>query len=529
MQTAVEYKPPKIDLDPHGRKIYKPNGWVLHNFLNDNSHVAIICGPLNSGTSTCSCLRIWKHAFEQRKGPDGLRRSRWAVVRNSFPALKSTTVATWLDWFPENLYGRFFWERPFRHEVSVGDIRLQVLFVSLDSDDDIKKLRSLELTGVWFNEVEFIDKKLFDEAESRTGRFPAEKDGGSTWHGVIADMNAPPDDHWVPLMRGDIDIPEWMTETEAREFDKPEDWEFFTQPPGLIEIKNERGIVTGYRDNPEAENTLWQKHKRWIDRNGQQQFKSFYMSLIEGKSKQWIDARVLNKVSVIYDGQAVFNDTFDESRHVAREPLKPVPGVPIVVGLDFGRTPAAVFCQCVRGNWIFLRELIGREMEAVTFAPIVRRECDTRFPGFQFTFYGDPAGDHPGQETKQTCFEIFRGEGMVVFSADGGNRNDPKLLHNAMASALTRIDGVSISPACRTLKAGMRGGYHYRRLKVSGAPQYATGVDKGRYSHVCEAACYAVLGGGEGRTMLKRPQGGASGQKVNVKTRYVRGRRGRAA
>ncbi|MFW6027331.1 MAG: hypothetical protein ACOC91_00840, partial [bacterium] len=415
--------------------------------------------------------------------------------------------------FPEELYGRFTWGRPFVHEIRVDDIELDVLFVSLDSPDDIKKLRSLELTGVWFNELEFIPKYLFDEAESRTGRFPAIKAGGSTWHGVIADMNAPPDDHWVPLMRGDIEIPEWLTEEEAREYEKPEDWEFFTQPPGLLEIKNDRGQVIEYRENPDAENLMWMKPR-------------FYLNVIKGKSKGWIDSRVLNKVGVIYDGQPVF-PTFDEHDHVASEPLKPVAGIPIIVGLDFGRTPAAMFCQNVRGEWWFLHELVAREMEAVTFAPIVKKECRTRFPGFDFVFWGDPAGDHPGQEVSQTCYDIFRSEGIIIRKADGGNRNDPKLLHNAMTSALGRRNGVRVSPACRTFKNGMRGGYHYKRLQIKGAPQYATTVSKNRYSHICEAACYAVLGGGEGRAMLKRPDGGPA--KVNVRKRYVRGRRGRAA
>lgn len=510
---APEHKTPEIPVDEHGRKIYRPNGQVLHDFLFDDSHVSIIQGPINSGTSSCSCMRIWRHATQQRKGPDGKRKSKWAVVRNTFPELKSTTVETWLDWFPEELYGRFTWGRPFMHEVRVGDIELDVIFISLDSPDDIKKLRSLELTGVWFNELEFIPKYLFDEAESRTGRYPAVKAGGSTWSGVIADMNAPPDDHWVPLMRGDIEIPEWMTPQEAREYEKPDDWEFYTQPPGLIEVKDDRGTVIAYEENPDAENLRWQKPH-------------YYLNVIKGKSKGWIDSRVLNKVGVIYDGQPVF-PTFDEHDHMASEALKPVAGIPIIVGLDFGRTPAAIFCQNVRGNWVFLRELVASEMEAVTFAPIVRKECDTRYPGFEFTFYGDPAGDHPGQEVSQTCFDIFRAEGMVVHAADGGNRNNPKLLHNAMTSALGRRGGILISPACRTFKNGMRGGYHYRKLKVSGAPKYAATVEKNRYSHVVEAGCYAVLGGGESRTMVKRPAGGVS--KINVRKRYVRGRRGRAA
>jgi hypothetical protein len=471
----------------------------------------------NSGSSSASCQRIWRHALEQNKGPDGLRRSRWLIVRDSFPNLKSTTVKTWLDWFPENVYGRFYWDRPFRHDFRVNDIRLEVLFMSLDSEEDIKKCRSLELTGAWINELEFTPKYLFDEILSRCGRFPAVKDGGSKWSGVIADMNAPPDDHWVPLMRGDIPIPEWMSEDEAQGYEKPEDWRFFIQPPGLIEIKNAQGNVTGYRTNPDAENLLWLEDY-------------FYEKLAKGKTKSWVDSRILNKIGIIVDGQPVWT-MFDEHMHVAPGAIEAVPGIPIVVGLDFGRTPAAMFCQNVRGRWHFLRELVAQEMSAVSFAPIVRKEMDTRFPSHEFVVYGDPSGGRPGQETEQTCYDIFRANGIVVYPAPG-NHNDETVRINAMESALNRmVDGkpaVAISAACRTFKTGMRGGFHYKKLKVAGEARYAMKPDKNRYSHICEAACYALLGGGEGREMVKRPEGGAP-PKVNVRKRYVRGKRGRAA
>ena len=37
---------------------------------------------------------------------------------------------------------------------------------------------------------------------------------------------------------------------------KPDNWQFFTQPSGMIEEKDEDGAVTGYKPNKKAENRL---------------------------------------------------------------------------------------------------------------------------------------------------------------------------------------------------------------------------------------------------------------------------------
>ena len=146
----------------NGQRVYSPDGTVLANFLFDDSHVSIIRGPIGSGTSSCCCARIWRHAIEQRKSPvDGKRRSKWAVVRNTYAELRDTTMKTWLDWFPEATHGRVTWSRPMMHEVRVGDVELDVYFLALDGKEDVAKLRSLELTGGWINELAWMTRRLF--------------------------------------------------------------------------------------------------------------------------------------------------------------------------------------------------------------------------------------------------------------------------------------------------------------------------------------------------------------------------------
>ena len=49
----------------------------------------------------------------------------------------------------------------------------------------------------------------------------------------------------------------------------------------------------------------------------------------------------------------------------------------------------------------------------------------------------------------------------------------------------------------------MNGGFKYRRIKVGGDERYADTPDKSIYSHVVEAAEYALVGSGVGYQVLQ--------------------------
>jgi hypothetical protein len=63
-----------------------------------------------------------------------------------------------------------------------------------------------------------------------------------------------------------------------------------------------------------------------------------------------------------------------------------------------------------------------------------------------------------------------------------------------------------VSPACKVLRKGFAGGYHYRRLKVAGDDRYQDQPNKNEFSHVHDALQYALSGGGEARALGRRPQ-----------------------
>ncbi len=533
--TAIEGKAPlpKIDRDEHGRKIYRPGGRVLAEYIADRSHVSIIRGSIGSGTSSASIMKMLAISMEQHKNPDtGLRHTRWCVVRNTFPDLKNTTVKTWLDWLPEEQYGRFYWDRPFRHIVRVGDMDMEVYFIALDSPDDVRKMRSFEVTGFWFNELEFIEKDIVDEAESRTGRYPAVKDGGAKWDGVIADMNAPREDHWIPLMMGEVPLPDNWTEEERLSYRKPDNWGYFVQPPAMIEQRDGSGTLIGYEMNPLAENIRWLKP-------------GYYEEKIKGKSKQWIDSRVLNKITVFVDGKPVWQQ-FNEETHVSKTPLDPIPGWPVYVGLDFGRNPAMVAGQIVNGRWRIFAELTARDQGASLFAPQVSRLLTQRLGDwvparrsrelnavrgsdgvYQVEFYGDPKGADGTQSDETTAYDIFRKEGMPVDPAPVKNNHIQTRIEAVEHAMIGMVNGsprfVVCGTNCRTLKVACAGGYHFARLK--GTANHKDTPEKDRYSDIADALQYMMLGAGEGRAAIGREHRG-SGAPVSTNMRPKTRRRG---
>jgi hypothetical protein len=472
---------------------YKPDGKVLKAFMKDNTFFRGIRGPVGSGKSVGCCVEVFRRALEQKKGPDGIRKSRWAIIRNTNPQLRTTTIKTWLDWFPETEWGKFTWSVPYTHHIKKGEIDLEVIFLALDRPEDVKKLLSLELTGIWINEAREIPKSIIDACTMRVGRFPSMKDGGPSWTGVIADTNAPEEDHWWPIMSGEVPVPDHIPREQARMLVKPDNWEFFTQPAGMKEVRDEDGEVEDYVPNDKAENR-------------QHMMPSYYPNLIRGKTKSWIDVYVMNKLGSIQDGKPIY-PMFASETHIAKEEIPVAAGMPLYIGLDFGLTPAATIGQKVRGRWLIQSEIVAFDMGIVRFAEVLRQEIATRFAEVSDVYiYGDPAGDFRAQTDESTPFHILRGAGLKAFPAPS---NSVDLRLESVSSQLTRmVEGKPaflIDRRCSQLIKGFEGGYQYKRMEVSGE-RYADKPDKNMFSHIHDALQYMMLGAGEGRALMNTQQ-----------------------
>ena len=96
---------------------------TLTRFHISDAFVRRVRGPVGSGKSTGMSWEFMRRAREQAPAEDGIRRTRWVVVRNTYRELSDTTVKTWLDWFPEDICGQFN-KGSMTHQVRVDGVEL---------------------------------------------------------------------------------------------------------------------------------------------------------------------------------------------------------------------------------------------------------------------------------------------------------------------------------------------------------------------------------------------------------------------
>ena len=61
-------------------------------FHKSDCFVRGLMGAVGSGKSVACCMEILSRACKQRPNDQGIRKSRWAVVRNTYGELKTTTI-----------------------------------------------------------------------------------------------------------------------------------------------------------------------------------------------------------------------------------------------------------------------------------------------------------------------------------------------------------------------------------------------------------------------------------------------------
>lgn len=475
---------------------------TVAQFHRSEAFIRGIRGPVGSGKSVGCVVEIVKRGLEQAPNRKKVRRTRWAAIRNTYPELKSTTIKTFQEWCPPNIApirfdvpitARMILELP---DGTTADI--EILFLSVDRPADVGKLKSLDLTGLWLNEASELPKAVLDMATARVGRFPSKKDGAPlTWCGVIMDTNSMDDDHWWhDLAEGPTD-PEQAAEIEAMKaslqaaladlgIHRPL-MEFWTQPPALLEVNG------SYAPNPAAENA-----------RNQQLGYAYWLQQIVGKSKEWIDLFVLNKYGRVIDGRVVYPE-YNEHLHGKKRQLTPIPGLPIIIGLDAGLSPAAAIMQCTpKGQLMILGECVALErsmgMRAFmsdALKPFMANRFGTRDPNgneWKYSCRIDPAAVARADSDESTALKMVEEAGFAVEPA---KTNAFLARRESLAWYMTRLiagePALMIDESARMIRKGLAGGYHYRRVQVSGEARYQDQPYKNKYSHPVEAAQYGAL------------------------------------
>lgn len=475
--------------------IYKPQGPILEQYILSQLQRTMIMGPLGSGKTNASCWKGFRIMCQQAPDAQKVRKSRGVAIRNTYPDLFGTTIKDWLDMF-EGL-GNFKqggMEPPthyLKFDLPDGTrVESEMVFLALDREDHIKKLRGLQATFGWLNEVKELAFSVIQMLDLRMGRYP--KDVRPTWYGIFGDTNACDTDHYYYRMAEEL---------------KPEGWAFLKQPGGVKRLN----INAPWEVNPKAENV------KNLPLN-------YYMNGVQGKSDAWVMVNLANEYGYVSDGKPVYPDYHDPTH--CRE-FELVPGLPIHLGLDFGLTPAAwVGQRMVNGQWRIRYELTTTDTGVIRFANELKVFLAAKCPDYAIgSITGDPAGDQrqAGDNEERTVFQLLAANGIKAVPAF---TNDFTIRTEAVAKPLrTMIDGEPgflLHPDCRVSRKGMQGGYKFRRVKVSGDERYMDEPVKNDSSHPCEAGQYLLMGAGEGAGMLK-PTPTAESSKDADKFRRLRG------
>ena len=471
-----------------------PTVW---KFLNDDSFVRGMVGPVGSGKSYACCAEIFKRAIQQKPSKrDGIKYSRFVIVRNSYPMLKTTTLKTWLELFPEHIYGAVRHSPPITHHIKLpsregaAGIDLEVIFLALDQPKDVRKLLSLEVTGGWINEARELPKSIVDGLTHRVGRYPVKEDGGPTWRGVILDTNPCDDDHWIYRLS--------EKEPPKGRFA----WKFFRQPPGVFEAKDVPDEM------PEAQGYVFAAGKWWKTNDKAENLNNlpvgYYEQLLGGKNLDWIRCYAEGKFTYVQEGKPVWSE-YDDASMV--DDCQILDGEPIQIGLDFGLTPAAVFAQRTpKGVWNVLHELVTFDMGLERFCTLLKEDINRYFPKHELSIWGDPAGMQRDQIFENTSFDHLKN--VHGLFAKPTATNDFRTRREALAMPMSRLidnkPGFRVDRKCVRLRKSLSGGYHFKRVAIgAGQERFRDTPNKNEHSHIGDAAGYCLRGGGEHRRMTK--------------------------
>ena len=418
---------------------------TLRGFHGSAATYRCVVGPVGSGKTSAMAVEVFYYLPKYAYDTYGLKDTRWVVLRNTYRELADTTQRTILEWFP--------WGKMQKADqiltVEYPDFKVEALFRSCDRPEDIKKFKSLEITGYWIDESIEVPEPIKLMLQNRIGRYP--RKSPVKWG--IETTNPPDVDHAV--------------------YSK---YQWQTKVPGPIP---EGKALQGHLG--------WWQPPRENDANLPP---NYYLDLIQAYegNRDWVDRYIMGKPGIIVYGKPVFRN-FDTGYHVADKPLelaewkdKERPRTLFAGWDNTGNCPAAVIVEVPEpGKIKVLREYFSERMGIVDFGRHVAADRESRWPGCQWADYCDPAGvanhSKPGGGLTSNA-ELMREElGLNPI----GSEQNWEVRRESVEGVLGRRDAFKIDPSCRQLINGFIGGYCYPEIGTTG--RHHPTPEKNKYSH----------------------------------------------
>ena len=420
---------------------------TCRRFMESEAPFRFLVGAIGSAKTTTSIYEILRRASEQEPAPDGVRYTRFAIVRNTLQAIKNTVLKDMQLIFKDIIDYRVSESTVY---IRQGDINCEILLIPLEHEEDQKRLLSSQLTGVFFNEFIEIKPEFITKGYSRCGRYPSQHLGNPTWKGVFCDSNP-----------GTEDSP-WF---EKLKIALPDKWEYFEQPVPMWQ--EEDGTII---ENPDAENIY---HLGILMGSGKDPTVTgydYYYNSLAGADPAWAERYVFGQWGESLSGEAVFKSTFNPKFHVSEGPLTPSQGYPLIIGMDFARHPAAIIQQVNHtGTMLVLKETYKANCGVEKFIrehlmPVLYSD---RFAGLTAYISGDPSGIAKSQIGEESVFHMLERLGFVAVPAFS-NHIDPRLrsVDSWLLQQRGGGPGIIYDPeGCDMLIRAMKGKYRYKKKR----------------------------------------------------------------
>jgi hypothetical protein len=447
---------------------------VARRFHEDfTSRCKLLIGPVGTGKTTSAAYdQILLQSGRVMPDANGVRRTKYAIIRNTNPQLKDSTMRTVLDWFPPHLYGTLLTSDKtytINFVADDGPREVELVFRALDLEKDSRNLLSVEYTGAWIDEAREIKHSLFLYLLSRLMRYPSKKDFNNKspfiYPGqVLLTTNYPSREHWLYKMF--VESPQ-------------EGYSIYEQS----QSENAHNLPENYYENLERD---------YKDRP------DLLKTLVRG---EW---------GVTVMGRQVYPE-YNKEFHVATEPLLPLvqegmageDGKKTVVrGWDHtGLSPAAVVVWINHtGQALVIKEFLSDdEPGIVDFGEMVQSWCAENLPGARYVDIGDPAGRYR-DSTKMSPRDYLKEEfGIVIHDGIQTFKVRRESVAGRLNKQINGAPALVICPSCVRLIDGFEGGYAYGEYGRTGT--FKSEPAKNEYSHVHDALQYpfTVLFTGYGR------------------------------
>jgi len=421
----------------------------------------------NSGKTTAIFMKLVYMAGLQERGPDGIRRTRAVIVRNTSTQLRDTTLKSWFTWFKDGQAGH--WGATEKNFIlRFGDIECEVLFRPLDTPQDVARVLSLEVTFAIVDEFVEIPEAIIDALSARCGRYPSAVMGGVTNWGMWGSSNPSTEDNWwfdhLHNGGGIIQPGEGVSLHRRVVFDE-RNARYFLQPSGFSD---------------QAENVENLPGKR-----------NYYINQAKNKSEAWVKQFLEAEWGYSVSGKPVVG-SFNSRVHLSKTPLRYDPNLDLVAGYDPGLGGSAMTFgqQDLEGRLHVLGEITASGLGAGRFLnerlrPFLSRGFADCQPG-RFIIAPDPAANNRSANDENTILATIKRAYPV--SIESNNRLPLRLdaidyFCTGMVYGLPRL--VIDEKACPVLVRALKGGWRYMLDKAETIREGGRGPipEKNVYSH----------------------------------------------